>query len=100
MSGTAIRYLVMLGLASAPCLTPSARAEDPQQAFKTLVARGFKIAATTVVPAEVNKTKDPVLVVTLQLDKAVAVCTFGVGTWENMGQSLETDPKACDVRFY
>ncbi len=77
----------------------SSYAEDPEQAFSALIARGFKIVGTFSVPykGDMNNMQ---AVVTLQLDKAVAVCTISNGSWENMTQATLDDPKNCDVRFY
>lgn len=77
----------------------SSFAEDPEQAFSTLIARGFKIVGTVAVPYKGDLGTQQAII-TLQLDKAVAVCTFSVGPWENMLQSALDDPKNCDVRFY
>lgn len=86
---------------TAAVLTGAQAGDAPrQQPFKTLMARGLRIVAVTVVPAEVNKSADPVVVVTMQLDKTVAVCTFGVAQWENLSQNIEDNPQACDVRSY
>lgn len=87
---------------TAAVLTGAQAGDAParQQPFKTLMARGMRIVAVTVVPAEVNKSADPVVIVTMQLDKTVAVCTFGVAQWENLSQNIEDNPQACDVRNY
>jgi len=77
----------------------SAYAEDPEQAFTVLMGRGFKIVGTYSVPYK-GDFGNPQTVVTMQLDKAVAVCTFSNASWESMVQSAMEDPKACDVRFY
>lgn len=96
---TAVRSAA-LGLTSGLLLAGPLRAEDPQQPFTSLVARGFKVVATSVVSAVDSKQSDAAFVVTLQLDKAVAVCTFGIGNWENMNEQSLANPKNCDVRFY
>ena len=91
---------MLLGLTATLFFAGAARAEDPEQSFAALIGRGFKVAATSYIPAA-DASKSPVVVVTLQLDKAVAVCTFSVGVWENMtDKTLKDDAKACDVRFY
>ena len=56
--------LAALGLLAALCLAAPSRAEDPQQSFKSLVARGFKIVEVNVVPAEVSKTDYGTFVIT------------------------------------
>jgi hypothetical protein len=95
-----IARAMLFGLTAALCLAGAARAEDPEQSFATLIGRGFKIVGTSYVPPFDN-VKNSAMVITLQLDKAVAVCTFAAATWENMtDKTLKDDAKACDVRFY
>ncbi len=91
--------LSLSGLLAAAAAPAGAQAPT-QQPFKELIARGLKVVAVTLVPAEANKTADAVFVVTLQQDRTVAVCTFGVGAWENMAPIMTDSPTACDVRSY
>ena len=96
----------MAGLAlGAPAFAQSASPapSDPttEQSFKSLISTGFKVVATTFVPGEVQSDKNPVILVTLQKDQSVAVCTFGFGSWEQMGSSSTVDDdKVCDIRRY
>src|SRR5262249_25625090 len=103
MGGFFMRVLTGFAAAAAAALLAAAAASaadaPPQQAsFKDVIARGMKIVGTTSLTAEANKTTNAVVIVTLQLDKTVAVCTFSIGAWENMNASLQDDAKACDVR--
>jgi hypothetical protein len=75
-------------------------ADERQQPFPTLIGKGFKIVATAFLPSESRTDKIAVLVVTLQLDKSVAVCTYKPGSWENLEDAILQDAKACDVRSY
>ena len=95
-----IKRVFLLAAALVPLFgIGSSYAEDQQQAFAALVGRGFKVVAAFPVPYK-GDSANMQAIVTLQLDKAVAVCTFNVGSWENMTPSSLEDPKNCDVRFY
>ena len=83
-------------VASFGMLRPS-YAEDAQQAFTALIARGFKIVGTFLATSD---KQERLAIITLQMDKSVAVCTFGVANWENMTSESLADAKGCDVRFY
>jgi hypothetical protein len=89
-----------VGLLAALCTSGCSAQEEAQQSFKSLIARGFKVVATSVISSEYQSDKKSVIVVTLQQDKAVAVCTVGLAGWENLHTSATENPKACDVRFY
>jgi len=95
-------FIAVTGFVIALFLSSSSNADEAkQQTFKTLVARGFKVVATAVTPAEVQPDKVPVIVVTLQQETAVAVCTMSFGNWESMSKlALEDTASVCDVRFY
>lgn len=101
-TGCAAAFALMLGLAAGPAALAQAPAQPPsEQSFHSLVSDGFKVVATTFIPGEVQSDKNPVVLVTLQKDQAVAVCTFGFGSWETMGSSsVMDDEKACDIRRY
>jgi hypothetical protein len=95
-----------LGLCSvAPALAQPAAAQPAapqptQQSFHSLISSGYKVVATAFVAADAE-TKSPIVVVTLQNNTAVAVCTFGIGSWENLSTtSSADDPKTCDVRAW
>jgi hypothetical protein len=90
----------LLGLVAAAGLSATAAAEDAQQPFKTLVGRGFKVVATSLVPAADSKLDYATFVITLQLDKAVAVCTFNIANWENLNNESLASAKNCDVRSF
>ena len=89
-----------LGLCGvAPALAqPAAAAQPNQQSFHSLLSGGFKVVGTAYVPADAQ-TKNPIVLVTMQNNATVAVCTFGVGAWENLSTTpAADDPKTCDVR--
>ena len=90
---------LLLGLfAVVPALAQQAAAQPNQQSFHSLLSSGFKIVATAYVGADAE-TKAPVVLVTLQNNATVAVCTFGIGAWENLSTTPSADdPKTCDVR--
>ena len=78
---------------------PSFADEPAQQPLTTLLGKGFRVVATSFIPGEVQVDKKPVVLVTLQADKVIAVCTFAVGNWENIATSGSADnPKQCDVK--
>jgi hypothetical protein len=88
-------------VAAAPALAdppPSQQPAPRQQSLKSLLAENYKLVATTFIPAEVQSDKAPVMLVTLQRDRLVAVCTFGVGGWETLSTSgVADEATACDV---
>jgi hypothetical protein len=75
-------------------------AEDSQKQrpFPQLIAGGYEIKAVTLSPAEEGRGKTNHVLVTLQKDKSVAVCTFAPPDWENLTDAPLADPKSCDVR--
>lgn len=66
---------------------PSLADEPAQQSLVMVLGKGFKVVAIAFVPGEARTDKKPALVVTLQLDKTIAVCTFGTGFWETIASS-------------
>ena len=98
-----IRRAILPGFAVAALLaTPSfAQTAGAQDSFNNLAAQGFRVVSTVYVPAEAQPDKNPAILVTLTKDKGVAVCTFGLGSWENVGTSKTLDTATvCDVRRY
>jgi hypothetical protein len=73
-----------------------ARAQE-QQAFKSLLGRGFEIKSVTFVKGEATSDRET-FVVTLQREKSVAVCYFAATSWINLSNNALDDPKRCDVR--
>jgi hypothetical protein len=92
------RLIVVSVVTLANFVSPSAHAIEKQLPFKELMSRGFKIVATTTV-ANPQGTGN-LVIVTMQADKSVAVCTFTIAGWEELTPAVENDAKACDVRFY
>lgn len=72
------------------------QAQD-QQAFKSLIDRGFEIKSVTFVKGEATSDRET-FVVTLQREKSVAVCYFAATSWINLSNNAITDSKRCDVR--
>lgn len=92
------RLVVVSGAILASFAASRAHAIDKQLPFKELMSRGFKIVATaTVASPQGNGT---LVIVTMQAEKSVAVCTFTVAGWEELTPAVENDAKACDVRSY
>lgn len=84
-----------LFLGPRPCFAD----EAPQQPLAALLGKGFRIVATSFIPGEIQSDKRPVILVTLQADKVIAVCTYSVGNWETIATSGSADnPKQCDVK--
>lgn len=78
---------------------PSVADEPAQQPLAALLGKGFKVVATNYVPGEVQSDNKPVILVTLQDDKMIAVCTFAVGNWEMIATSGSAEnAKQCDVK--
>ncbi|WP_431554989.1 hypothetical protein [Methyloceanibacter sp.] len=75
-----------------------AQGSEKQRPFPQLIADGYEIKAVTLNPAEEGRGKTNHVLVTLQKDKSVAVCTFAPPDWENMTDAALADPKSCDVR--
>ena len=97
---TRIRSVLLAGLFAGLISTPSvAQPAAVQQSFVSLIGAGYKVVGTFFVPANETSVKTPTVVVSLQKDNVVAVCTFSVGGWESISNaSGATDAKACDVR--
>ena len=73
--------------------------ESGQQSFNALLGKGYKVVATSYIQAEAQTDKKPVILVTLLLDKNVAVCTMPVGAWETIASSkFAEDNTRCDIR--
>lgn len=83
-------------LATSVCL---AQDGEKQRPFTQLIADGYEIKAVTLFPAVKTSagTSDHV-VVTLQKDKSVAVCTFAPNQWEGLFDSVLAESRWCDVR--
>jgi hypothetical protein len=75
---------------------PQAFAQE-QQSFKNLLGRGFDIKNVSFVRGEATENRE-VFVVTLQREKAVAVCFFSANAWITLSNPILEDPKRCDVR--
>jgi hypothetical protein len=83
-------------LATSVCL---AQDSEKQRPFTQLIADGYEIKAVTLNPD--MQTSDGAvnhMLVTLQKDKSVAVCTFAPHQWEGMIDSILAEAKWCDVR--
>jgi hypothetical protein len=97
-----IRHIAMAGFFAALIFSTPSSAQTPapvQQSFVSLTGAGFKVAGTFLVPGADTTAKAAMVVVTLQKDSAVAVCTFSLGAWENLSNNVAaTDAKTCDVR--
>ena len=76
---------------------PHAFAQEQQQSFKSLMGRGFDIKSVTFARGESTENRET-FVVTLQKDKAVAVCFFSANAWITLSMAVLDDPKRCDVR--
>jgi hypothetical protein len=86
-----------LAISLGALLASNAFAQEQQQSFKALIGRGFEIKSVTFARGESTDNRDAVLV-TLQKDKAVAVCFFAATTWINLNTSTLEDARRCDVR--
>ena len=71
-------------------------AQEPrrQAAFKTLQAEGFDVKAVTFV----HENDQDYLLVTMQKERAVAVCTFSPGAWSNMDEPTLENSELCEIR--
>ena len=83
---------------------PGSALAQEQQAFKSLLGRGFEIksagvgfAIGTVRLREATGDRET-FVVTLQREKSVAVCYFAATSWINLSNNALEDAKRCDVR--
>jgi hypothetical protein len=88
--------LVAATIALTAAQPDSARAQE-QQAFKSLLGRGFEIKSVTFAKGEATGDRET-FVVTLQREKSVAVCYFAATSWINLSNNALDDPKRCDVR--
>jgi hypothetical protein len=77
-----------------------AQDSEKQRAFTQLITDGYEIKAVTLSPAEEGRAKTNHILVTLQKDKSVAVCTFAPPDWENMADAALANAQLCDVRQY
>ena len=89
-----VRSLVIA--AALACVAQASPAQE-QQSFKSLIGRGFDIKNVLFVRGEVTENRET-FVVTLQRDKAVAVCFFSAQAWVTLSSPILDDPKRCDVR--
>jgi hypothetical protein len=89
-----IRSLVIV--AALVCVAQASLAQEPQS-FKSLIARGFEIKNVTFVRGEVSENREA-FIVTLQLQKSIAVCFFSANAWVTLSNTVLEDPKRCDVR--
>ena len=96
MLKTSAAGLVALTVACTAALPSSAHAQE-QQAFKSLIGRGFEIKAVTFAKGEATNDRET-FVVTLQREKSVAVCYFAATSWINLSTNAIEDAKRCDVR--
>jgi len=88
--------LVAATIALTAAQLDSANAQD-QQAFKSLLGRGFEVKSVTFAKGEATGDRET-FVVTLQREKSVAVCYFAATSWINLSNNALEDPKRCDVR--
>lgn len=88
--------LVALVTALAAWTADPTQAQD-QQAFKSLIGRGFEIKSVTFAKGEATGDRET-FVVTLQREKSVAVCYFAATSWINLSNNALEDGKRCDVR--
>jgi hypothetical protein len=88
------------GLALLPFLLvqPFAAAAQEQQSFRSVIGRGFQIRSVTFVKGETTDNREA-FVVTLQMEKSVAVCYFAATSWINLSKIALEDSKRCDVRL-
>jgi hypothetical protein len=76
---------------------PGSALAQEQQAFKSLLGRGFEIKSVTFAKGEATGDRET-FVVTLQREKSVAVCYFAATSWINLSNNALEDAKRCDVR--
>ncbi len=78
-------------------LASAAPAQEQQSSLKGLLGRGFEIKNVAFAKGESTDNRE-VFVVTLQKEKAVAVCFFAALSWINLNNAALEDSKRCDVR--
>jgi len=88
--------LVAVTIALTAAQLDGARAQE-QQAFKSLLGRGFEVRSVTFAKGEATGDRET-FVVTLQREKSIAVCYFAATSWINLSNNALEDPKRCDVR--
>ena len=76
---------------------PDRASAQEQQAFKSLLGRGFEVKSVTFAKGEATSDRET-FVVTLQREKSVAVCYFAATTWINLSTNALDDSKRCEVR--
>jgi len=96
MRKTPAAGLVALMVALTAAQSGTALAQE-QQAFKSLLGRGFEIKSVTFAKGEATSDRET-FVVTLQREKSVAVCYFAATSWINLSSNALEDAKRCDVR--
>ena len=96
MRKTSAAGLVALMVALIATPSGSGLAQE-QQAFKSLLGRGFEIKSVTFAKGEATGDRET-FVVTLQREKSVAVCYFAATSWINLSNNALDDAKRCDVR--
>jgi hypothetical protein len=77
---------------------PLAASAQEQQSFRSIIGRGFQIKGVTFVRGETTDNREA-FVVTLQMEKSVAVCYFAATSWINLSKIALDDSKRCDVRL-
>ena len=87
----------LVALVASIATGPDPSLAQDQQAFKSLLGRGFEIKSVTFVKGEATGDRE-VFVVTLQREKSVAVCYFAATSWINLSNNALDDVKRCDVR--
>jgi hypothetical protein len=95
-SGGIMKHYSQLFALACLCVGEPALAQE-QQSFKSLVGRGFDIRSVTFARGESTENRDT-FIVTLQREKAVAVCYFSSNAWINLTTVVLDDPKRCEVR--
>jgi len=68
---------------------------DQKQSFKALIEQGYKVKA--IENAALGGSQDHTLV-TMQMDKSLAVCIFDAEVWESQNDSALGDSKSCSLR--
>lgn len=76
---------------------PDGASAQEQQAFRTLLGRGFEIKSVTFAKGEATGDRET-FVVTMQREKSIAVCYFAATSWINLSSNALDDIKRCDVR--
>jgi hypothetical protein len=91
---SAVGFAALVALTAAQ---PDRAHAQEQQAFKSLLGRGYEIKGVTFVKGEATGDRET-FVVTLQREKSVAVCYFAATSWINLSNNALDDAKRCDVR--